>query len=231
MRGFTPVPNKTDFVDRSDEVWEELASNVLGQLAPLIADLRRAGEEARASKEEKERVREVADELEKVFASVEEVPQLGLVAGKNGNRSEAGPGGRKKPEPRRERPPVQNPRGPNQNPRQPRTPPPEDPVGSVARLLAKITGGKARPPLRIRGWDSAERSAWTTEGQQVWLDINKKYPLYGSLSGAKPYLAETAILQLCKPREGETMGAADYLDRVNLMVLKWAHVAGQGEVE
>ena len=230
MRGFTPVPNKTDFVDRSDEVWEELASNVLGQLAPLIADLRRAGEEARVSKEEKERAREVAEELEKVFASLKEAADLGVSAGSNGSSADAEPAGRKKPEAKAPRPPVQDPRGPNQNAPKARTPPPEDPIGTLARLLEKVTGGSSRPPLRIRSWDSDERSAWTTEGAQVWLDINKSYHLYQHLRGAKAYLAETAILELCGPREGEAMGAAEYIDRVNLMLLKWSHVAGQPDV-
>jgi hypothetical protein len=227
MKGFTPVPNKTDFIDRGDRVWEELASKVLDQLAPLISDLRRSGEDARVSREEKERVHEVADELEKVFTSLEDAPEAGVSAGHNGRTSEAGPGGRKAPEPRADGAPVQSARGLDSTPRQPRTPPPQDPVGSIARLLAKVTGGNARPPLRIRSWDSSERSVWTPEGAHVWLDINKSYHLYKSLSGAKPYLAETAILVLCEPRGGEAMSAVQYIDRVNLMLLKWAQVAGQ----
>lgn len=229
MRGFTPVPNKTDFVDRGDKVWEELTESVLTQIAPLISELRRSGEVAGATKEEKERAREVADELEKAFAFPDEVPEAGISAGKNGGTAEPGPGGRKRPEPRPERALIQNPRGPNRNPRQPRTSPPQDAVGSIARLLEKVTGGNRRPPLRIRSWDSAERSAWTTEGAQRWLDINKSYHLYTSLGGAKPYLAETAILELCKSPEGEAMSAAQYIDGVNLMLLRWAQVAGQAD--
>src|SRR5207247_888809 len=108
----------------------------------------------------------------------------------------------KRPEARQARAPVLNPRGPNKNPHQPRTPPPEDPAGALARVLGKVTGGTTRPPIRIRGWgDAVERSAWTTEGAKVFLDINKSYPLYKSLDGAKPYLAETAILLFCSPNE------------------------------
>ncbi len=225
MRGFTPVPNKTDFVDRGDKVWEELGREVLDQLGPLISELRKSGEEGRVSKEDKQRAREVADELEKVFVSLSEMTEVGVSAENNGRTTEAGPGGRKKAEPQAGRTPVRNPRGPNRNPRKPQTEPPEDPVGTIARLLTKVTGGDTRPPLRIRSWDPSERSAWTTEGAKVWLDINNTYHLYQSLSGAKPYLAETAILHLCTPSEGEAMSAAQYLERVNLMLLKWAQVA------
>ena len=64
-----------------------------------------------------------------------------------------------------------------------------------------------------------------TEGATVWLDINKSYHLYRSFGGSEPYLAETAILELCKPREGEAMLAVAYVDKVNLMLLKWGQVA------
>ena len=123
---------------------------------------------------------------------------------------------------------MQNPRGPNKNPRQPRTAPPENPAGSLARILEKVTGGGRRPPIRIRGWgDGLERSAWTTEGAKVYLDINKSYPLYKYLQGAKPYLTETAILLLCGPNESEPLSASQYVEGVNLMLLKWARVVDQ----
>ena len=78
--------------------------------------------------------------------------------------------------------------------------------------------------MRIRSWEASERSVWTTEAQ-AWLDINKNYHLYQSFNGSDPYLAETAILELCKPREGEEMTATRYVDKVNLMLLKWSQVA------
>lgn len=230
LKRFTPTPNKTDFVERSDEVWEKLGKEVLHQLEPLIRELRKSGAEERVSRDEKERAREVADELEKVFASPKENPELDDSV--EGTGSSTGPNarGRKRPQPQPPRPEVQNPRGPNVNPPQPRTPPPDDPVGSLKRLLYKATGS-SRPPIRIRSWDSSERSAWTTEGTRVWLDINKSYHLYKSLKGVKPYLAETAILELCKSREGESMSAEQYLELVNSMLLKWDRVVSPPEEE
>jgi hypothetical protein len=226
MKGFSPNPNKTDFLERSETIWEQLGQEVVEQIRPLISELRKASEESRVTKAEKDRAREVADELEKAFASLDETPDLAGDPGRNGGSAESGPGGRKPPSPRPPRPPVTYPRGPNKNPREPRTPPPEDAVGNLVRLLEKVTGGKRRPPLRIRSWEFTDRFAWNTEGAQVWLDINKSYPLYKALSGSKPYLAETAILALCNPREGESMSASDYMDKVNLMLVKWAQVAG-----
>lgn len=226
LKGFTPNLNKTDFIDRSEHVWEELGQEVLDQLKPLISELRKAGEESRVTKAEKDRAREVADELEKAFALLEEMPAVAGGAGGNGASSEGEPGGRKPPTPRPSPGHPTKPRGPNKKPHEPRTPPPEDAVGTLVRLLEKVTGGKRRPPLRIRSWEFTERFAWTTEGAQVWLDINKSYPLYKALSGCKPYLAETAVLALCNPQDGESMSAADYVEKVNLMLVKWAEVAG-----
>ncbi len=48
--------------------------------------------------------------------------------------------------------------------------------------------------------------------------------MYQSLQGNKAYLAESAILQLNAPKEGESITAAEYIERANLMLIKWAHV-------
>ncbi|MSQ61585.1 MAG: hypothetical protein EXR43_03265 [Dehalococcoidia bacterium] len=223
LKNFKPSPNKTDFVDAADVVWEELGDEVVKQLQPLISELRRVGEETRVTKEEKGLVREVAAELGEVLKALSEgdefeesLPPVESV--------EAAPGGRKRAKAGLPREPVKNPRGPNKNPHTPRTSPPEDPVGSINRLLARINEGKGQPPLRIRGWDETERSTWTTEGTQAWLDINKNYPLFVSLRGRKPYLAETAVLELCKPREGEALSAAEYIGKVDLMLFRWSQL-------
>ena len=50
MTGFTAVPNKTDFVDRGDQEWEDLSKSVLQQLSPLIAELRGSDSTVRVSK-------------------------------------------------------------------------------------------------------------------------------------------------------------------------------------
>jgi hypothetical protein len=190
MRGFTPNPNKTDFVERSESIWEQLSEEVIKQIRPLISELRKATEESRVTKAEKDRAREVAEELEKAFASLDQMPDMDGDPGRDAATAEVGPGGRKPPSPRPPRPPVINPRGPNQNPREPRTRPPEDAVGILPRLLENVAGGKRRPPLRIRSWEPTERFAWNREGAQVWLDINKEYPLYKdpalSLTWQKP---------------------------------------------
>jgi hypothetical protein len=230
LSGFRPNPNKTDFVDRGDQVWDGLSEAVLEQLKPLIATLRKSGDESRITKDEKKRVSEVADELEKVFQAIHEAP-VDLAGGAVGSAvvTEAKAAGR--------RPPsasssahrgATNGGNAAQSPRQPRTPPPDDAVGKLARLLSKISGGRARPPLRIRAWDETERSSWTNEEGGQFLDINKNYHMYRSLQGHKAYLAESAILQLNAPKEGESVTAAEYIERVSLMLIKWAHVVSSG---
>jgi hypothetical protein len=225
LKRFTASPNKTDFVERGDKVWDQFSQQAVEQLMPLITNLRQSGVEERVSKAEKERAAEVATELEKAFASLsdEAIRQLGDE--RDEESTETGPGGRRKrlAEPMHEDVQEQIRVG---TPPKPRTPPPEDPVGSLIRLLGKISGGNAKPPLRIRSWEPTERSAWTSEGPRVWLDINKSYHLYRSLGGRKPYLAETAILEFCKPHEGESMTAAEYVERSSLMLLRWHQVAG-----
>jgi hypothetical protein len=230
LNRFTANPNKTDFVERGDLVWQDLEREVLRQLQPLISALRASGAEERVNKAEKQRATEVADELERVYTLLQEGEDRGDADERNGSSTEIGPKGRKRSSGPENRPPALDPRGPNRNPPRPRTAPPEDPVGSLVRLLDKITGGSARPPLRIRSWDASERSAWTTEGAKTWLDINKSYHLYQSFNGAKPYLAETAILELCRPREGEQMTATEYVGRVGLMLLKWHQVSDASRI-
>ena len=213
-------------MDRGDEVWEELGKRVKDQLDPLIVQLRHSGEETRVTKKEKELIREVADELQEVLAALEDSPETGVAVGANGRSNEAGPGGRNKPAPRElEGTLVVKPRGPNTNPDQPQTPPPEDAVGKLARLLERVTGGTGRLPLRIKGWDSNERSAWSKEARE--LHINKNYPLYKSLAGKKAYLVETALLELYKPQDGERLDATEFIDRVNYAVLKWAQLVNE----
>jgi len=226
MSGFTPIPNKTDFVEVGDHIWEELGAKVRAQLTPLISELRRSGQDVRVTRKEKDNVREVADELKEVFESLVDKPELKTPLGAKSEPREVDAGGRKPPEPRQEaETDTRNPRGPNPNPSQPRTSPPDNPVGNLVRLLDSVLEGTSRLPLRVKGMDSSERSSWELEGGKTWLNINNLYHLYLSLEGAKPYLAETAILQVCKPQEGESLQAGEYIERVNLMLIKWAQVA------
>jgi len=97
MRGFTPGLNKTDFADRGDDVWDELGSNVLEQFAPLISELRKSGQDVRVTNQEKDRAREVADELEKVFSSLDEEATVETASSTNGRGPEPGPPGVKAP--------------------------------------------------------------------------------------------------------------------------------------
>ncbi len=226
---FTPLPNKTDFVERGDEVWDELGERITALLQPLITELRAGSPETKVTKREKELAQEVADELGRVLASWNNPTAPGVDGSEEPDASNVGPGGRKRPQARHRRPAVINPRGPLESPPTPRTVPPDDPVGKLIRVLERITGGSTKPPLRVRPWDPAERSARGVDGK--WLDINKNYPLYKSLGGAKAYIAETAILEICKPAEGEVLTASQYIDNTALLLLKWAQEAGAGSAQ
>jgi len=225
MTGFTPNPNKTDFVNRSEQEWEDLSKSVLQQLSTLIAELRGSESTARVSKKEKQTLQEVAGELQDVFESLGESKESETSAETDGPQQQIGVGGRKRPEHQERQLPLRN-QGPNESPSVPRTPPPPDAVGTLSRVFGNIAGGRTRPPLRLKSWEGSERSAWTTEGAMVWLDINNQYPLYLTLNGAKSYLAETAILEICRPRDNEPMDAAHYIQRVDQMLLKWISISG-----
>jgi hypothetical protein len=224
LERFTPIPNKTNFMERSDDVWEELSAGVKQQLQPLIAELRAGADERRVTKKEKQVAREVSEELGRVLASA--FPGSGDQSGAEG--SEPGPGGRRPPREGTEGARPRNPTGRDVG-KTPRTAPPEGAVGNLARLIARINGGDTTPPIRIRAWGSSQRSAWVKDdgdaGRQ-WLDINKNYPIYVRLGGDKAYVAESAILQLCEPREGESMSAAEYSKQVQLWLWKWAIETG-----
>ena len=219
LKGFIPIPNKTDFIERGDQVWGVLSETVIRELAPLIAQLRSQGDRVHVSKREKETIAEVAVELQDVFQSLEESVEDGVAKGRNGLPDGVGTAGRKKPGPQRT--PSKSENKTDNNSYNPKTPPPPDPVGTLPRLLENITGGSTRPPLRISAWDPSERSTWNAEGSRMWLDINKNFPLYQSFKGMKPYVAETAILELCKPKQGEPMDARQYVEHVDLMLTKW----------
>jgi len=99
-------------------------------------------------------------------------------------------------------------------------------VGELSRLIAKLLGGTSVPPLRLKVWDESERSTWAAdEGTtKQWLNINKAYPLYKALRGDGAYIAETAILEICKHEAGQS--PESYLAKVNLLLFRWAAEAG-----
>jgi len=223
---FTPLPNKTDFVERGDQVWEQLGAEVLKHLHPLISDLRAGSPDTKVTKREKELAREVREELGKVLASFGSQPPTTEHDDSDGQALVPGPAGRMPPGQPQSRRTVVDQRESIGEPRQPRTPPPERAVGQLARLVSRITGGTTEPPIRIGAWDPSERSAWV-DGR--WLEINKNYPLYRELDGAKAYLAESAILELCKPQPDESMSATEFVDRMSLLMSRWMEeVKGEG---
>ena len=222
MSGFEPVLNKTDFRDRGDNAWHVLSAEVVKQLGPLIAELRRAGEESRVTKRERESVREVAEELQRMLGSIREAPppEGGSSGAEEGKRP--GPSGREGPHPA-DNGRHPNPTGHTRESGQARTQPPASPVGSLDRLLNQLVGGDRLLQLRVKSWDSSERASWQQEGKSWVLAINKNFPLYQLLSGSKPYLAETALMELCASA-GQGTDLRGYVDQVNFLLGRWARV-------
>ena len=223
LRGATPNPNKTDFVDRGNTYWDEFGEKVLRQLQPLIAELRHSAEVKRVTRQDRQLAQKVSKDIQTVCSQLSGLPLSGQgQAGLNGTAAAGrkpptghslnGSQGRNGSDPNRKRP-------------QPRTKAPQDSRGRLQRLVEEVTQGHKPPPVRVRSWDSNERSTWSTEGRRMFLDVNRAFPLYDQFNRPEAYIAETAILELCKPRAGdEPVNPDDYLDRVNLMLLRWSQL-------
>jgi len=97
-------------------------------------------------------------------------------------------------------------------------------VGRIIRLLAKVSGGGLKPPAVLEAFEPSVRSGWRTDGTESKIIVNTAFPLYRALDAAPGYLAETVVMELAKPREGEGRSLADYLTEVNAVTASWARV-------
>ena len=93
----------------------------------------------------------------------------------------------------------------------------------MVRLLEKIAGGSLQPPARLESFDLAERSRMET-GEKTEVVINTSFPLYTEFTGSPGYLAETIVMKLAEPVEGEDRMVADYVAEVNNVMSVWARV-------
>ena len=100
----------------------------------------------------------------------------------------------------------------------------ENTVGRIIRLLTKVSGGGLKPPAILEAFEPSVRSGWRTDGTESKIVVNTAFPLYRALDAAPGYLAETVVMELAKPREGEGRSLADYLTEVNAVTAAWARV-------
>jgi len=91
IHGLIANLNKTDFVERSDMIWEQLSAEVLRQAAPILDELRGASEPTRVTDRDRRLAKLVRRELEKVLLDSR---------GEMGEELITGDIGRKPPEPK-----------------------------------------------------------------------------------------------------------------------------------
>ena len=96
-------------------------------------------------------------------------------------------------------------------------------VGRMVRLIDRISGGTLEPPARLEAWERFERSRMVT-GKKTEIVINTNFPLYAEFKGSEGYLAETIIMKVAEPGEGESRTVTDYVAEVTNMTAVWADV-------
>lgn len=204
------LPNKTDF-DRDSEDWEAAQGVMHALLRPHIEALLKQPDEAKVTKEEKQRVQDVRQLMIRALDWLSRHGEANLLTALGS--------GRKAPRPSEHRPqePVA-PRGPLEKPREPRSSPPPDAVGRLKRL-------GMMPQWQPRVLGASIRSDWEETGSNgKVLLINTKFPLWEQRKGDNVYIAETAALELAKPDEGEQASVSDYLEEVNRIMVAFCIV-------
>lgn len=228
------LPNKGGFQTDSPE-WEEVERTMSDYLRPIIAEFRRAAERQTVTREERKRAANVRDQLREALRAVGNG-----AASKSGGSApiqQAAVAGRK-PATTVEVAQAENQEqnGSNPAPRkspQPRTEPPEGATGRLRRLLRRTVGQEEVPPIELE--DASDRSVRSflrideQTGRIAAVVINIRYPLYSELDGAEAYLAETAVMELSKPQEGDQKNLTEYLGEVDTWISAWARVREAAE--
>ena len=91
------------------------------------------------------------------------------------------------------------------------------------RLIERIAGGSLQPPARLESFEPALRSRMET-GKKTEVVLNTSFPLYAEFKGSPAYLAETIVMKLAEPIEGESRTVADYVAEVTNTTAAWARV-------
>ena len=208
------LPNKTDF-DRSSEAWEQTRVVMYEVLKPHIEALLSQKEEETITREEKKRVAQVRQMMDKALKLLSRDPDF------SGHFGEGR--GRKKPKKGQEgeKPvkPLENEKRLKEKP-EPRTPPPEGAIGRLRRLGKMPDWELKELPLDIR-------SEWGQKNGNRCLLINNKYCLYEEWKGDELYIAETAVLQMSKPID-EKLTLEEYTNEVNLLIRAFCQVYNSG---
>lgn len=202
---FVPVlPNKTDF-DRQSKEWEEIHEIMHKILHPHVEQLKSRREEVEITAEDLLNLSQVSNLVFKAIENIEkEKVPFGSVPS-NGDLE-----GRKSPESKAyDEKTVARESQQSRDTYNPSSPPP---INSVGRL--KRTYGSMK--FDVREGDGLSRAAVIHEEGEKILVIYKKYPEYLE-RGPRDilYKAESAVLQLEKPEENESITIDSYLDKVD----------------
>ena len=225
---------KTD-LDRSSAEWIEVEKVMHQFLAPIVREFLKASEKRAVTREEKRTLSSVCDELAETLRRLEEDRSLANspnTANALADRGEfnveppvLGYGGQQRPQaaPIKDSAPAKGQKRQSGVKEPSLVPQPEDAVGRMIRLLAKVSGGGLRPPAILDAFDPSMRSGWRTNGETK-LVVNTAFPLYQEFGPAPGYLAETVVMELAKPLEGQEKTLANYIAEVNQITSAWARV-------
>lgn len=221
-----PLSNKVGFQTDSDD-WFEVEQAMHEWLKPVIAEFRRAGDAQPITREERKRVGQVRRQLTEALKN--------LTSGREpGDMNSSQPqSGRKPPQSGDVRmgPSIATIAPPKRSP-EPRTVAPPNAVGVLKRLRRSLGAGNDMPPIElVEVDDSVRASSDRQDGRVTKIRINKRFCLYQELDGAEGYLAETALLELLSPDEGEQRSVSDFLGEVSQCLLAWQKVASAESAE
>ena len=213
-------------------------------LAPIVKEFRAAGETRKASRKERKSLNDVCEELAEAFQRMQQTERWSGAGNPPSGPAERGESPVDPPVPghggkRRRKQASEHDaetseatadatenklrkRGRNRN--LTLAPSPEEASGRMIRLLERIAGGSLQPPARLESFDPAFRSRWEADRKRMGVVINTNFPMYPEFKGSPAYLAETIIMKLAEPIEGESRTVADYVAEVTNMSAAWASV-------
>jgi hypothetical protein len=221
-----PLSNKVGFQTDSDD-WFEVEQAMHEWLRPVIAEFRRAGDAQPITREERKRVGQIRRQLTEALKN--------LTSGREpGSTDSNQPQNGRKPREGRNlqlAPSVTAIASAKRQP-EPRTVAPPNAVGVLKRLRRSLGASTDMPPIELVEVDESVRaSSDRHDGLVTKIRINKRFCLYQELDGAEGYLAETALLELLSPDEGEQRSVSDFLGEVSQCLLAWQKVASAESAE
>ncbi len=250
LRFVSPNLMKTDF-NRGSPEWAEVHAVMKPFMAPIIREFQEAAEKRSYTREERKALRTVCEEVGEVFrrlqqhrswAGIDHAPGPAKRGEVSVDPPVPGEGGRRRSKRAKKKEKEEKTKDGEAQPTKPRGPitdytpaaPEEDSVGTLIRLLDRVSGGTMNPPAILDSLDASVRAGWREDGRERKLVVNTEFPLYqvfrqGQAPGHRGqardgYFAETVIMKLAEPVNGEQRPLADYLAEVGNLTAAWARL-------